>query len=246
MAQYSFGAGFLFGVRTDVANSTPVSLGVMQDTSIMFSGDLKPLYGGGQFPVAFARGKFKIEGKSKLARINGRLFNDLFLGQTLSTGQVLTSLGEVAAVPAMTTYTVTAANAATFGQDLGVFYAITGLPFTKVASAPTVGQYSVSSAGVYTFAAADASAAVLLNYTYTSATTGTTIAISQSTMGNVPLFRGVFTTSLASKVLTLTLNNCASSKLNFATKQDDWTIPELDFEAGADASGNVGSWAFSE
>ena len=44
----------------------------------------------------------------------------------------------------------------------------------------------------------------------------------------------------------MTLNNCASSKLNFATKQDDWTIPELDFEAGSDLFGNVGTMALSE
>jgi hypothetical protein len=243
--QLSFGSGFAFGVRTDVANSTPVPLGIMQDISIGFSGDLKPLYGNGQFAAAFGRGKVKIEGKAKMARLNGRLFNDLFFGQGMSTGQVLTALGEAGSVPAITTYTVTAANGATFQNDQGVFYAATGLPFTKVASAPAAGQYMVSPVGVYTFAAADASAAVLLSYTYT-ATTGQTITISQQAMGSVPLFQGLFTTNYQGKTLTLKLNTCASSKLNFATKQDDWTIPELDFEAGADVAGNVGTLSLSE
>ena len=243
--QLSFGAGFAYGIRTDVANSTPVPLGIMQDIGLNFSGDLKPLYGSQQFAVAFARGKIKIEGKAKLARLNGRLFNDMFFGQTMATGQILTALGETASVPASTAYTITAANAATFGTDLGVIYASTGLPFTKVASAPTLGQYSVSNAGVYTFAAADASAAVALAYTYT-ATTGQTITLTQQSMGVVPLFKGVFTTLFQGKTMALTLNSCAASKLSFATKQDDWTIPELDFEAGADVAGNVGSVAFSE
>jgi hypothetical protein len=243
--QLSFGAGFAYGIRTDVANSTPVPLGIMQDISIAFSGDLKPLYGSQQFAVAFARGKVKIEGKAKLARLNGRLFNDMFFGQTMATGQILTALGETASVPAITTYTVTAANGATFLTDLGVIYATTGLPFTKVATTPTAGQYSVSAAGIYTFAAADASAPVALAYTY-SATTGQTITLTQATMGAVPLFKGVFTTAFQGKTMTLNLNNCAAAKLNFGTKQDDWTIPELDFETGADVAGNVGSVAFSE
>ncbi len=243
--QLSFGAGFCYGIRTDVANSTPVPLGVMQDISIQFTGDMKPLYGNQQWPVAFARGKLKLEAKAKLARINGRLFNDLFFGSTMTTGQILTALGELATVPSAVAYTVTAANGATFALDLGVYYAATGMPFTKVAAAPTIGQYSVSAAGVYTFAAADASAAVALAYTYT-ATSGQTITLNQQSMGAIPVFKGVFTTSYQGKVMTLTLNNCASAKLGFATKQDDWTIPELDFEACADASGAVGTLAMSE
>jgi len=243
--QLSFGAGFAFGIRTDVANSTPVPLGIMQDISLTFSGDLKPLYGGNQFAVAFARGKIKIEGKAKLARFNGRLFNDTFFGQTMATGQVLTALGEAQTVPAATTYTITAANAATFQTDLGVFYANTNLPLTKVAATPAQGQYAVSAAGVYTFAATDANAPVLLAYTYT-ATTGQTITLVQTAMGAVPTMKGVFTTTFSGKTMTLTLNNCASEKMAFATKQDDWTIPELDFLAGADLFGNIGTLALSE
>ncbi len=243
--QLSFGSGFIFGIRTDVANATPVPLGILQDVGLTFSGDIKPLYGEKEFAYAFARGKMKIEGKAKLGRINGRLFNDLFFGQTMATGQVLSALGESATIPASTPWTVTVANAATFQTDLGVVYAATGLPFTKVASAPTIGQYSVSAVGIYTFATADASAAVSICYTYT-ATTGQTITITQATMGAVPTFKGVFTTSFQGKVMTLTLNNCVSEKLGFSTKQDDWTIPELDILAGADILGAIGSLTLSE
>lgn len=243
--QLSFGSGYAFGVRTDVAIATPVPLGIMQDIALDFSGDLKPLYGEKEFAYAFARGKVKIEGKAKMARFNGRLFNDLFFGQTMTTGQVLSALGETAAVPAITPWTVTVANAATFQTDLGVVYAATGLPFTKVASGPTIGQYAVSAVGVYTFSTTDASAAIAISYTYT-ATTGQTITLTQQTMGATPLFKGVFTTAFQGKVLTLTLNNCAAAKLTFGTKQDDWTIPELDFQAGADILGNIGTLTLSE
>lgn len=51
----------------------------------------------------------------------------------------------------------------TWGQDDGLTIAgVAGIP---VASAPTTGQYSVS-AGVYTFAAADAGKTVVLNYSF--------------------------------------------------------------------------------
>lgn len=53
--------------------------------------------------------------------------------------------------------------------DLGVKYA-NGSAFTKVTSAPAVGQYSVNEAtGVYTFAAADEGEAVLLSYSFVPA-----------------------------------------------------------------------------
>ena len=51
-------------------------------------------------------------------------------------------------MPAGSPYTVTVANAATFAADLGVVYAATGLPLTKVASAPVrkVGHTAVEAA----------------------------------------------------------------------------------------------------
>lgn len=52
-----------------------------------------------------------------------------------------------------------------WASDQGVAYALTGAALTLVASTPAEGQYSVS-AGVYTFAAADASAALLVSYGY--------------------------------------------------------------------------------
>jgi hypothetical protein len=72
--------------------------------------------------------------------------------------------GEAAAVPAAPgPYNVSAA--APFGpwaSDSGVTYA-NGAPLTAVAGTPGAGQYNVS-AGVYSFAAADAGANVLISY----------------------------------------------------------------------------------
>ena len=76
---------------------------------------------------------------------------------------------EAAAVPgAPGPYSVTAA--APFGpwaSDLGVTYA-NGTALTAVAGSPAAGQYNVA-AGVYTLAAADAGAAVLVSYGFVPA-----------------------------------------------------------------------------
>ena len=42
------------------------------------------------------------------------------------------------------------------------------------------------------------------------------------------------------------LFNCVSTKLAFATKLEDFVIPELDFEIFANASGNVLQWSFAK
>jgi hypothetical protein len=69
-------------------------------------------------------------------------------------------------VPASAPYQVTALQPlGAWAQDRGVTYASSGLPLVAVAGTPTTGQYSVS-AGVYTFSAGDANAAILISYGY--------------------------------------------------------------------------------
>jgi hypothetical protein len=72
---------------------------------------------------------------------------------------------ETAAVPAIAPFTVMAAAPyGAFASDGGVAYA-NGTSLTPVASTPAVGQYAVSE-GLYTFAQADAGAALTLTYGY--------------------------------------------------------------------------------
>ena len=84
--QYGFGSGRLYGIRSDIANSTPVQFGTLQDVSIEFDAEIKELYGQLQYSVDGARGKAKITGKAKFANISPLLFNNLFFGQTETTG----------------------------------------------------------------------------------------------------------------------------------------------------------------
>ncbi|MDE2229905.1 MAG: hypothetical protein KGL11_12815 [Alphaproteobacteria bacterium] len=242
---YSFGSGVLLGQRTDVAGSTPVNFGLVQEVQLDLSFTTKELYGQYQFPLAIARGQAKAQAKAKLAQVSGLAFNALFFGQSLASGQLTTSYGEAGTVPASSPYTVSAANSATFADDYGVVYAATGLPLTKVASNPAAGQYSEST-GVYTFASVDAGKAVLLSYTYSVAGAGQQFTLANPLLGTTPTFQAQLYTSFQGKPVNVKLFNCVSSKLSFATKLEDFAIPELDFDVFANPAGNVLAWSFAE
>ncbi len=244
MAQRSFGSGLLFATNT-AAGSTPVQFGTLQDVTLDISRTLKELYGQNQFAVAIGAAQQKITGKAKIGQVNGQLYNDLFFGGTSATGQTLLAYNEAGSIPAATAYTVTVTNSATWVADEGVVYTATGLPFKRVASAPAVGQYSVA-AGVYTFAAADASKGVLISYAYTSAATGTTITSGNPLQGVQPTFSIVLTRQYNGAQENTTLYSCIASKLSVPTKMADWGITELDFSAFANPAGQVISVSMSE
>jgi hypothetical protein len=249
MAIYSFGAGTLIATRQDVAGSTPTNFGTLQNVSVEFSGESKKLFGQKQYPVAVARGQQTITCSAEAANFSANLFNSTFFGGTLASGSTALAVTEAGSIPATTTYTVTVTNSATWVADEGVTYAATGLPFTKVATTPTVGEYSVA-AGVYTFAAADASLAVFISYTYTISASGQTLTMTNPLQGINPVFSVVLrqqvTLGGGLKWAMLKLNSCVSSKLTASTKQADFGIPKFDFDAFADASDNVFTWSFSE
>lgn len=251
---FMFGSGTLFGVQTQdaagnaTANATPVEFGTLQDVSGDISFETKELYGAYQFPVMVARGKAKMDFKAKAANINSLIIGDLLLGTGSTAGVKAVVSKFPASVPAASPYTLTMSppSSGSFVADLGVLNASTGLPLKKVASAPTTGQYSVSSQGVYTFASTDANAAVLISYEYSATGTEKIIAIDNQLMGTAPMFKVALALTLNGKKLTLVLNSCTSKKLSLPFKSDDFTIPEFDFSAMADASGRVGYLALSE
>lgn len=243
--EYIFGSGQLYGTRTDVANSTPYQFGALQDVSLDFSFDNKELYGQFQFPLAVARGKGKITGKAKVAQFNAKAYNDLFFGQTVTTGQTLvtTAPGESGTIPG-TPYQVTVTHSSTFVDDLGVVSATTGAPLVLVASSPATGQYSVS-AGVYTFAAADTTNTLYIAYSYT-ATSGFKFTGANQLMGTSPIFSVVFNDVFNANAITMKLNQCISTKLSFNFKNDDWNMSDFDFSAFADVSGNLYSMSLTQ
>lgn len=242
-----FGSGSLFGTPSG-SNPTPVQFGVLQEVSLDFNFTIKELYGQYQFPVDIGRGTAKVTGKAKSGELDPDILGTLFFNESLTTGQIIGVVNEAGTVPASSTYTVTVTNSATWTVDLGVFYAATGVRMRRVASAPSAGEYSVA-AGVYTFASADASTAVLISYEYTSNTGGRKFEITNNLLGDSPSFSMNFVGKRVSggttRNTTINLNRCMSSKLSLATKLEDFTIPDFDFNAMADDSGSVGTMSFT-
>ena len=254
--QLAFGAGALWGNRTDVTGSGigPDQFGILQDVQIDWDWTTKELWGQFQFPVDIARGQGKITGKAKFARIFGAIFGDLFFGQTPAAGQLTVSENEAATVLATPAYTATVANAANYVDDLGVFYAAgasAGNRFTRVTTPSAAGQYSVNlTTGIYTFAAADANAALLISYLYNIGSAGKKLVLTNQFMGYTPTFKATFyttrTTQSAPAGLALVLNACTASKLSLPTKIDDYEIQEFDFSAFADPTGTIGTLSVNE
>ena len=259
MPQYPFGTGALWVERTDVTGSGigPTQVGVLQDCSINYDATVKELRGQLLFPDDIAIGERKITVTAKHGRLFGAIFSDIVFGVTASTGAITVASGEAWSVPATSTYTVTVTNSATYVLDLGV-YMVTpggsstiaaGIKFTRVTTPTVSGQYSVNqSTGVYTFAAADASAAVKINYAY-NLTAGLKSSITNQLQGVTPTFKTTFYTQrsgINNNAMTWTLNACVCSKLTLPSRMADYQIPNLDFSAFADASGNIGTISTTE
>ena len=249
MAQYGFGAGVLWGIPkiamdgTAVTNPTPQAFGALQEVSVDFSWTMKELYGQYQMPIAVGRGTAKITGKAKAARISASLFN-LTFGETLAAGETVAAVDEAATI-ANNAVTIDPPGAGVFSEDLGVVYATTGLPLTRGASASAGGVYSLSN-NVYTFNAADNNAAVKISYSYTLAASGKSFTINNQLLGACPFFKLVMNESYQGKVIHVELNRVISGKLSFATKLEDFMIPDFDFGIMADDSGVIGTVSVAE
>jgi hypothetical protein len=255
--QFIFGAGeFYAKPLTDaqgvaIAVPTPIRIGTLQEMSLEFSTDLKELHGQYQFAVDVARGKGKVGGKIKGAQINGRALNSLFFGSTQTDGTLMNIYSDTTgtAIPS-TPYTITPTvpNSGDFEADMGVLDE-NGVPMVRVASSPAAGQYSVNeSTGVYTFAAADTTNVVFINfkYSYTLAA-AKKLSVTNQLMGASPLIEAYLKVSYRGKSALVLLHSAIFTKLAlFGTKVDDYSIPDMDFGAFANGANQIADIWVSE
>lgn len=243
---YMFGSGVMT-ITPAGANPTPINIGLLQEGSVDASRTMKELYGQFADPLAVGAGTRKWSGKAKTARFSAQVMNAIYFGGTLAAGQIGT-LYENGSVPAVSgPYTITVAQSGTWTTDQGVIYAATGLPFKRVASGPTVGQYSVA-AGVYTFAAADTLVPVVIAYNYSISATGSSILVPPTLLGPTLTFAINFTAvdPTNNAVFTGQFFNAVCSKFSFGTKLEDFAMPEFDFQLFANAAGNIGQFNFPD
>lgn len=150
---------------------------------------------------------------------------------SFAVGQVITSAG---------------VTPGTYITALGTGTGGTGT-YTLSTTPGTIAAQAVSATEVYQFAAADAGKTVFVSYAYTATSTvAKSSIVSNIQMGNAPSFRCDLSDGYSGSQTSLSLFKCISTKLMFATKQDDFMIPELDFSAFADSAARVLQWGTSE
>jgi hypothetical protein len=245
MGYAAFGPGILVARRLDIANGPNINIGYANEFSFDLAGNTKQLFGQNQYALVAARGTVKSTGKFKAAVISGIALNAVFFAGTLNAGGDQWVIDEAASVPAPAgPYTITVAGSATFLNDLGMRYSVSGLPLQRVtAGSEATGKYSVNEAtGVYTFAVGDASTAMLITYTKQLTGSGQSLTLANQAIGVTPTFQLFYYTNLnqpTSKPYVATIYSCVSSKLSQAFKLEDFMMPELDFDIFANAAGNI-------
>jgi hypothetical protein len=253
-----FGSGQLFALPAAFSGgaftASPVWFATLQDVDITIDATIKELRGNLQFPDDTAISDKKISWKSGFGRFNIDVWNNIYFGDTISSGSASGGTGAGGGVPLVqevttinsTTYTVV--NHSTFTQDMGVLYATAsgttaGLQgFTKVTGVPTVGQYNVSS-GVYGFATADNNKAILVSYRY-GISTGRVLVVQNHVQGWGPSFEML----LAQPYQELTagipnyldLYACKAGKLTAPLKRADYLISDIEGQAFANSAGYIG------
>lgn len=251
MTQYVFGAGSLIltpvqdAAGVIIANPTPVKLLDHQECSIDMGGDIKKLHGQGGYPIAAGVGKRDVSVKCKGARVHSMIWNTLFFGQSLAAGLIAIAEAPVAIAASVT---VAPPSSGAFSADMGVVD-WNGNPMKRVAATPVAGQYAVSAAGVYTFAAADVAAGRLVypHYSYTAAVTGAQkMTVTNQPMGYAPIFRATLCVSYQGKLLYLDFPSCTANKLGIALKNEDFMIPEFEFTPTDNGTGNIFTMSLSE
>jgi hypothetical protein len=177
-----------------IAVPTPVSLSSCIDIGIEKKGDAKKHEGKFQYSIASAIAKRSIE-VSLTCNVHSAKSLTLSTNESvLGSFDALYSPKTATLIPA-TPFTITATPPGTgvFKTNMGVL-SDTGEALTRVASAPTTGQYSlVDATGVYTFAAADVGKAVYIKYTYSTSSGGSSVAEYNRMQGEAPEYSLILT-----------------------------------------------------
>jgi hypothetical protein len=253
--QIVFGLADLFArtVPVDPTTTAPqiVRVGGLQEVGITLDASEKELITQNVFADDVAITGKKINGKAKYAHIRGSVLSALVFGSgsTSSPGQMDLIVDEVGT--ALTANAFDVVNAADFIADLGVIYAGTLEPLTRAVDGgtPDDGEYVVDEdAGTYTFSATDTAAqttgGVLVSYEYKKST-GVTYTLTNSPLGQIPVFSIGFRQNYKGKQATWWLNNAIFKKFDWQGKNVDHTVPDIEFSAYADSADEVLSFASS-
>ncbi len=239
----TFGVGSVFAL---VSGLTPVKIGVLQDIEIDISADVAQLYGSQQFPVAVGRGKAKLTGKAKTGTLDINMFNSLYYGGTIDTAQYRKVIESSAAAAGASAPTFSVGNVGSSSiTDLGLYYAATAQQLTySTAAAPTIGNYTKTSTGLYTVSTSESAATnFLVSYDYLSTGNGNQLTVSNLNMGIQPVFQlelwEGFTDFGTRTNWDMKLLRCVSTKFSMPLKNSDFMVSDFEFSCFGDSSDNV-------
>ena len=249
---FVFGSGVLTGTQLNVANPTPINFGLVQKVSVNTSVSVKELYGQYAFPVAVGSGTRKVQCKASLARFSGQAIGRLFYNQAPTAGSTISQFAELHSVPSVDPLH-------DHRHELGAFRGRPGRCLRLNWPAAHRGLLThrrrasmrlTSPTGVYTFASTDSNAAagVLISYTYTASATGEALAITNPLIGPTSTFMATLfaTDPTTNAQFSVTLNQCVASKFSFDTNIEDFAKPDFEFQAFANAAGQVMTFNFGD
>ena len=242
-----FGTGLAVLTPNLGGSVTPIVVAALQDISLDASFKVVDLLGNLQFAIDKAKGEGKLGGKFKTGYFSGGLINAILSGSTVVAGSTVAVFSEQGTVPT-TPYQLVTTKGALTTNDLGVFDVTANKFLTRVAAAPTTGQYSmVEATGTYTFAAADTTHIMQYSYGYTAASVGTTIQLNNQMMGTNTTFGFRLFNNYSAAAGGANIANSAGiyvpvvtiPKLSLAFKNTGFTEQSVDFECSANAAGQV-------
>lgn len=251
---FTFGAGVMIGTQVIDGNGaavtvpSPIQFGVLQDVTPSESFEIKELWGANKFPVAIGQGKGKMSLNAKLANINAELVNTFLYGLSL-TAAYRAIYQDLTGTSIPTGEQITPTIHGTALVDLGVASAANGIPYTRVSTGPTAGQYGFSAgSGLYFFSPVDYAKQVFINYAYGNAavTTGQELIVTNQPMGVQPVFAVDLQAQYLGKTIYVHYPQVVATKLSRTWKNDDFTIYDMDMECFADANGILYSAYFYE
>ena len=251
---FVFGSGVLIGTQLNVPNPTPINFGLVQKVSVDTSVSVKELYGQYAFPVAVGSGTRKVTCKASLARFQRQALGRLLL-QPDSDSWVRRSRRSPRShsVPGTGPFTITVSNDALRGRP-GRYLRIKRTSACRVASSPATGQYTVNTYDRrlhvrhrrpgrdrpdHLFLHRDTSPCRRTLRTSRSATrwSGRRRPSSATLFATDPTTNAQF---------SVTLNQCVASKFSFDTNIEDFAKPDFEFQAFANAAGQVMTFNFGD
>jgi len=232
----NYGLGSLFAIHA-VTYPKPIPFAILKGVTLDISSELDVLRGEKAFAFDAAKKTGSVKGKIDLCEYNPDALALIIPGAAKTTGKITGVRDYSVAIPG-TPYQVTVPNSATWTTDLGVRDTTTGLLMTRAATATGTGVYAVS-AGVYTFASADTAHNVLISYEYATAGSGSTITVTNSVMTTSTAFGMDLFNTTGGKIFTVRLPAVHIPKIGFGLKSEGWAESSLEYEAVADAGGNV-------